>query len=140
MGIAQSELVFMLMQHVPTCDPSLLDFLTPHSHKTEVLVAAPLSAWKLPQYPDTSDFSFSVSFQRPKATLGMRNVAMFRRHVNLDDMDFGDDGVVETLRRVVGRRGLGVWRVERICEVEGVEGGKVVAESVERVSGKEDGG
>ena len=49
-------------------------------------------------------------------------------------------GVVETLRRVVGRRGLGVWRVERICEVEGVEGGKVVAESVERVSGKEDGG
>ena len=63
----------------------------------------------------------------------MRNVATFRRHVNLDDLDFGDDGVVETLKRVVGRRGLGLWRVERICEVEGVEGGKVVAESVERV-------
>ena len=126
----------MLMQHVATCDPSLLDFLTPHTSKTEVLVAAPLSAWKLPQYPDVSDFSFSVAFQRPKATLGMRNVATFRKHVNLDDLNIGEDGVVETLRRVVGRRGLGVWRVERICEVEGAEGGKVVAESVERVGGE----
>ena len=70
----------------------------------------------------------------------MRNVATFRKHVNLDDMDFGDDGVVETLRRVVGRRGLGVWRVERICEVKGVEGGKIVAENIEVVSGEEGGG
>ena len=50
-------------------------------------------------------------------------------------MDFGDDGVVETLRRVVGRRGLGIWKVERICEVDGVDGGRIVAESVETVGG-----
>ncbi|KAL7276881.1 alpha 1,2 mannosyltransferase [Rhizina undulata] len=35
-----------------------------------------------------------------------------RSHLNLDDMDFGDDGVVPTLKRVVGRRGLGIWRVK----------------------------
>jgi GPI mannosyltransferase 4 len=132
MGLSQSDLVFMLMQHVPTCDPSLLDFLTPHSSKTEVLVAAPLSAWRLPQYPEPHDFSFSVSFSQPKAILGMRNLATFRRHVNLDDMDVGDDGVVETLKRVVGRRGLGVWRVERVCEVKDEKGEeiRIVAESV----------
>ena len=67
--------------------------------------------------------------------LGMRNIATFRRHLNLDDMDFGDDGVVETLRRVVGRRGLGIWKVERICEVDGVDGGRIVAESVEMAGG-----
>lgn len=35
----------------------------------------------------------------------------FARHLNLDDLDFGDDGVLPTLKRVVGRRGLVVWRV-----------------------------
>lgn len=124
------------MQHVPTCDPSLLDFLTPHHQRTEVFVAAPLSAWRLPVHPpDVRDFSFSVDFTHPKATLGLKMVGMWRKHVNLDDLDFGDDGVAETLRRVVGRRGLGVWKVERVCDVKGVEGGKVVAESVERVGG-----
>ena len=118
MGLPQSELVFMLMQHVPTCDPSLIDYLSIHKQHTEVLVAAPVSAWRLPdnKYPDISDFSFQVSFSQPKASLGLRQVAQFRRHVNLDDMDFGDDGVWGTLARVVGRRGLGIWRVERICE------------------------
>jgi GPI mannosyltransferase 4 len=137
MGIPQSELVFMLMQHVPTCDPSLLDFLTPHHAKTEVFVAAPLSAWRLPdnKYPDISDFSFSVTFSQPKATLGLRNIATFRRHVNLDDMDFGDDGVLETLRRVVGRRGLGIWRVERVCDRG--DGEMIVAESEQIVGGDE---
>lgn len=118
MGLAQSELVFMLMQHVPTCDPSLIDYLSIHKQRTEVLVAAPLAAWRLPdnKYPDTSDFSFHVSFSQPKARLGLRQIAQFRRHVNLDDIDLGDDGLWGTLERVVGRRGLGIWRVERICD------------------------
>lgn len=36
-------------------------------------------------------------------------------HLNLDDLDFGDDGVWNTLSRVVGRRGLVVWDVTRKC-------------------------
>ncbi|MCJ1285193.1 alpha 1,2 mannosyltransferase [Xylographa opegraphella] len=38
------------------------------------------------------------------------------RHLNLDDMDWGEDGVAWTLGRVVGRRGLTAWRVGRECE------------------------
>ncbi|MCJ1378725.1 alpha 1,2 mannosyltransferase [Xylographa soralifera] len=38
------------------------------------------------------------------------------RHLNLDDMDWGEDGVAGTLGRVVGRRGLTAWRVGRVCE------------------------
>ena len=39
----------------------------------------------------------------------------YRRHLNLDDIEFGRDGLVPTLRRVVGRRGLVVWQVSRRC-------------------------
>ena len=35
-----------------------------------------------------------------------------KAHLNLDDMDFGDDGFLPTLSRVVGRRGLIIWRAE----------------------------
>lgn len=41
------------------------------------------------------------------------------RHVNLDDMDFGEDGFWPTLRRVIGRRGLVVWDVRRHCSKGG---------------------
>jgi phosphatidylinositol glycan class Z len=39
----------------------------------------------------------------------------YRQHLNLDDLDFGDDGVWPTLRRVIGRRGLAAWRVTKDC-------------------------
>ncbi|KAI9847785.1 MAG: alpha 1,2 mannosyltransferase [Sclerophora amabilis] len=40
----------------------------------------------------------------------------YSKHLNLDDLDFADDGVWGTLSRVVGRRGLDTWRVTRDCE------------------------
>jgi hypothetical protein len=39
----------------------------------------------------------------------------YKRHIGLDDLDFGDDGVWPTLQRVIGRRGLTVWQAERKC-------------------------
>lgn len=39
----------------------------------------------------------------------------YRKHLNLDDLDFGEDGVYDTLRRVVGRRGIGIWKINRQC-------------------------
>ena len=42
----------------------------------------------------------------------------YKRHLNLDDLDIGSEGVLETLKRVVGRRWLVVWRVMRECEAE----------------------
>lgn len=40
----------------------------------------------------------------------------YRQHIGLDDVDIGGDGVWGTLKRVVGRRGLKVWKVRRRCE------------------------
>lgn len=40
------------------------------------------------------------------------------KHVGLDDLDFAREGVWGSLQRVIGRRGLSVWRVRRRCEEE----------------------
>lgn len=34
-----------------------------------------------------------------------------RNHIGLDDLDFAEDGVMGTLDRVIGRRGLTAWRL-----------------------------
>lgn len=47
--------------------------------------------------------------------LQLEEVWRYERHLNLDDLDFGRDGVWGTLRRVVGRKGLVVWKVARWC-------------------------
>lgn len=38
-----------------------------------------------------------------------------KRHIGLDDLDFADDGVLGTFRKVIERRGLDVWRISRKC-------------------------
>ncbi|KAI8221467.1 hypothetical protein K4K54_007682 [Colletotrichum sp. SAR 10_86] len=48
--------------------------------------------------------------------LRFREVWRYRQHLNLDDLDFGDDGVWNTLTRVIGRRGLVAWRVTKSCK------------------------
>ena len=47
--------------------------------------------------------------------LRFREVWRYRKHLNLDDLDFGDDGVWNTLSRVIGRRGLVAWRITKSC-------------------------
>ena len=47
--------------------------------------------------------------------LRFREVWRHRHHLNLDDLDFGEDGVWGTLSRVIGRRGLAAWRVTKSC-------------------------
>ena len=47
----------------------------------------------------------------------------YHQHLNLDDLDIGKDGVWGTLRRVVGRRGLVVWKVRRLCGDRSTGGG-----------------
>ena len=46
----------------------------------------------------------------------------YHQHLNLDDLDIGEEGVWGTLRRVIGRRGLVVWKVRRLCEDRSIEG------------------
>jgi phosphatidylinositol glycan class Z len=50
-----------------------------------------------------------------RTDISLEEVWSYRQHLNLDDMDFADDGVRNTLARVVGDRGLVVSRVTRNC-------------------------
>ncbi|KAK6542472.1 alpha 1,2 mannosyltransferase, variant 2 [Orbilia ellipsospora] len=70
-------------------------------------VVAPLSAvaldrWVIGEHEDGK-----------QEEMALRLVWSYGRHLNLDDMDFGDDGVTETVERVIGRRGIGVYEVEK---------------------------
>ena len=38
-----------------------------------------------------------------------------RQHLNLDDLDIAEEGVWDTLKRVVGRRGLVIWKISISC-------------------------
>ncbi|RYC66027.1 hypothetical protein CHU98_g139 [Xylaria longipes] len=44
--------------------------------------------------------------------LRFREVWRHRKHLNLDDLDWAEDGVWNTLKRVIGRRGLVAWRLD----------------------------
>jgi phosphatidylinositol glycan class Z len=68
----------------------------------ETYLAAPLSATKLDPLLDAVELPFKLE-----------RVWSTKRHLNMDDLDIGEEGVVGTVKRVVGRRGLGVWRVRR---------------------------
>lgn len=72
---------------------------------------APTSATFLDRY------TLEPNQGHPPGNHGLRfdQVWQYRRHLNLDDLDFSDDGVWPTLRRVIGRRGLAVWRVTKDC-------------------------
>ncbi|KAF2999390.1 alpha 1,2 mannosyltransferase [Curvularia kusanoi] len=71
----------------------------------DVYLVAPRSAYALKPFQDPAN----------RDEIELEEVWSYRQHLNLDDMDFGDDGVWPTLRRVVGDRGLVVWRVTRNC-------------------------
>ncbi|KAF8865764.1 Alg9-like mannosyltransferase [Acephala macrosclerotiorum] len=66
---------------------------------------APLSATFLDNYT-SNGLETGLHFQQ---------VWQYRQHLNLDDLDFGDDGFWPTIKRVIGRRGLGAWRVTKDC-------------------------
>jgi len=73
--------------------------------KNGTYLVAPLSATWLDPYLQNKGLE----------GLRFREVWRYRRHLNLDDLDFAQDGVWNTLSRVVGRRGLAIWRVTKSC-------------------------
>ena len=132
LGASTPTLLSRLTEHLPLCGEQqsiLQEFanavVTDESSHT--LLVAPFAAFR-PQHfldgniPPVSNFTFTLPTDHDhghQAGLGLRmtHLSGYRRHVNLDDMDLGEDGIIATLGRVVGRRGLGVWRVERACAV-----------------------
>jgi phosphatidylinositol glycan class Z len=77
--------------------------------KDVVYLIAPKSSTWLDTYtnPTEEDAKFHPLY--------FEQVWQHRRHLNLDDLDIGEDGVWRTLRRVIGRRGLVIWKVTRNC-------------------------
>jgi phosphatidylinositol glycan class Z len=73
--------------------------------KNGTYLVAPLSAKWLDPYLDNKGL----------VGLRFREVWRHREHLNLDDLDFAEDGVWDTLARVIGRRGLAIWRVTKSC-------------------------
>jgi phosphatidylinositol glycan class Z len=73
-------------------------------------LVAPMSATFLDEY-----ISESAGTDTGTSRLYFEQVWQYRQHLNLDDLEFGDDGVWPTLRRVIGRRGLATWKVTKDC-------------------------
>lgn len=76
---------------------------------SSTLLIAPLSATFLDK------FIAGNAQPSDSTSIALEEVWRYRNHVNLDDMDFGDDGVFSTLHRVFGRRGIGAWKVRKSC-------------------------
>ncbi|KAI9791170.1 MAG: alpha 1,2 mannosyltransferase [Piccolia ochrophora] len=107
MGTPLDDMLAQLTAAAPCHDNTRLD---PKTNLTQgTYLVAPDSSTVLDAYTQRSgqviengQLSFSRVFNYPK-------------HLNLDDLDIGTDGLWATLRRVVGRRGLSVWGVTRAC-------------------------
>lgn len=105
MGMQGEDLLAELAA-LATCD-------TPADRRTQeylrekngTYLVAPLSAASLDPYLQNKGLE----------GLRFREVWRTRHHLNLDDLDWGADGVWNTLARVVGRRGLAIWRVTKSC-------------------------
>ncbi|KAJ9217750.1 CAZyme family GT22 [Paecilomyces variotii] len=110
MGIPGPDMVQELERIVPSCPTVRKSESKESTHddptdQDSVFLVAPRSATFLDQYTQPSPTDPSA--------LRLQNVWTYERHFNLDDLDFGDDGVIPTLKRVFGRRGLNVWAVKK---------------------------
>lgn len=75
--------------------------------KGEAYLVVPVSAVKLDPLVDNPSLSWRLE-----------EMHTFKKHLNMDDLDIPEEGVIGTWRRVVGRRGLRIWRVKkRRCDV-----------------------
>ncbi|KAL5342990.1 Alg9-like mannosyltransferase family-domain-containing protein [Aspergillus crustosus] len=106
MGKPGPEMIKELDSLVPSCRPKKKTYSrTPVSQQSEaVFVVAPTSVTFLDQF---------VAPQSPDPSLELLELWTYRNHISLDDLDFGTDGILPTLQRVIGRRGLGVWLARR---------------------------
>lgn len=95
MGVPPTEVVARVDSNVPQCHQLF------GRKGLETFLVAPLSA---------------PSIDWLANGLGAEKIWTYRRHINLDDLDIGEDGILGTLSRVVGRRGISVWKMGRACD------------------------
>ncbi|KAL8710914.1 MAG: hypothetical protein Q9220_004513 [cf. Caloplaca sp. 1 TL-2023] len=63
-----------------------------------------------------SSMELDTWIQNQRAELSFEKMWMTRNHLNLDDLDIEKDGFSATMKRVIGRRGLVVWKIRRRCD------------------------
>ncbi|RAH40879.1 glycosylphosphatidylinositol-alpha 1,2 mannosyltransferase smp3 [Aspergillus brunneoviolaceus CBS 621.78] len=107
MGMPGSEVVEELDKLVPSCHEKEQAESQGVSSPL-VFVVAPKSATFLDQYVAPLASSSDPS------DLELHELWHWSNHLNLDDLNFGDDGILPTLKRVTGRRGLAVWGARRV--------------------------
>ncbi|PYH88453.1 hypothetical protein BO71DRAFT_391564 [Aspergillus ellipticus CBS 707.79] len=105
MGISGPEMADELEKLVPSCPNDEEDSST--APRPFIFVVAPKSATFLDQYTTPLDSTSGTS------DLRLHELWTWSKHLNLDDLDFGTDGIFPTLGRVIGRRGLSVWAAQR---------------------------
>ncbi|KAH0563118.1 hypothetical protein GP486_002313 [Trichoglossum hirsutum] len=111
-GLEPSLMIKELQQVAPCHERAKAEKTKVRSEKKEkdgAYLVAPLSSKFLDQYTHPAANREDVS------PLRFEKVWEYRNHLNLDDMDFAEDGVWETIARVLGRRGLAAWRVTKAC-------------------------
>jgi GPI mannosyltransferase 4 len=112
MGIPGAEMARELDITLPGCQahhhPAMVG---DSSNRSFVFLVAPRSAMFLDRFtrPSLSQAPppVSVDFE-------LQKLWTYVKHLNLDDLDFDEDGIFATLSRVIGRRGLNVWSVKRL--------------------------
>lgn len=104
MGKPGPEMIAELEKLVPPCHSEKKGTRSSRSadsiRSDAVFVVAPRSATFLDQF---------AAPQSSGSNIELHELWTYKQHLNLDDMDFGTDGVLPTLKRVIGRRGMGVW-------------------------------
>jgi phosphatidylinositol glycan class Z len=101
MGIPGDQMLEKVKNDLPPCRTRK----PPKVGVGSTFLVAPRSAYFLKPYCESSE----------QGEVTLEEVWSHRHHLNLDDMDFADDGFWKTMGRVVGDRGLVIWRVTRNC-------------------------
>ncbi|KAL8997481.1 MAG: hypothetical protein Q9169_003261 [Polycauliona sp. 2 TL-2023] len=65
-----------------------------------------------------SSVDLDTWMEKTKSKMVFEQLWMTENHLNLDDLDFGEDGIRRTLKRVVGRRGLVIWKISRKSDMQ----------------------
>lgn len=102
MGMPGEQMLEKVKESLPTCRTRKPPKI---SGVGATYLVAPRSAYYLNPYHDLSE----------RKEISLEEVWSYKKHLNLDDMDFADDGIWKTLGRVIGDRGLVIWRVTRNC-------------------------
>jgi GPI mannosyltransferase 4 len=99
MGAPWEEVKTNLEQVVPTCKRWT------KTEKTVIELVAPYSSIELDALLKGGE----------TGELVLKEIWRYGKHISLDDLDIPSDGIWGTLKKVWGRRGLVLWRVERRC-------------------------